>query len=336
MNEGIRLESDLWLDQPDGADRLRRQIALDRLSPDEGAALHDFLEKGYLRFRLSDAAGPIDRLLTDVNGIWKSRPADVAYRFVGEPQSLADANERRERMAPTTLLDLHAHSSGALELYLHPEIFAWAELILQRKALAFESVFSEFGRSEAPYRDLVYFETHPASHLLTAWVALEDIEPAAGPVYVVSGSHRLPFYEFEPGRFRIRPDEDHLPARRFAAALSDRSGLVEEDLTLRKGEVVIWHPALLHGARRILRPWMTRRGFMIRLTSLGSMKSRRASFFKNVRGKRWKMESRLFWSETDRFLERNGCAGLDSPLRGLRPRGLSLREKIRSRFAART
>ncbi|MEJ2076459.1 MAG: phytanoyl-CoA dioxygenase family protein [Acidobacteriota bacterium] len=329
MNEGTYMSSDLWLDRPDGADLIRERLERDRLSSDEARRLRHFFEKGYLHLRLSEPAALFERLLADVDGFWKSRPSDIAYRFVGDPTSLADASERRERMAPCVLLNLHGHSEAARGLYLHPEIFSWVELIFDRKALAFESSFTEFGRSEAPYRDGVYIETSPASHLLTAWIALEDIEMEAGPLYVVSGSHRLPLFEFEPGRFRIRDGEDHLPARRFVAAGADRQGLPEEDLTLRRGEVVIWHPALVHGARRILKPWVTRRSFMVRFTTLGSMSSCKASFWKEVRGRHWKREKRLYWNETERLLEGNGCAGFDDPLRGLHPRGLTLWEKIR-------
>ncbi|MFZ0429962.1 MAG: phytanoyl-CoA dioxygenase family protein, partial [Acidobacteriota bacterium] len=229
-------------------------------------------------------------------------------------------------------LNLHGHSEAALGLYLHPEVFRWAELILERKAVAFESRFVEFGRSETPYRDLVYLEMSPPSHLLTAWIALEDIEMEAGPPFVVPGSHRLPLFEFEPGRFCIRTGEDYLPARRFVAARADDAGLSEEDLTLRKGEVVLWHPALVHGARRILRPWISRRSFIVRYTSLGSISTWRASFWKKVRGRFWKPESRLYWNETDRLLELHDCAGFDDPLRGMDPRGLSVWEKIKSRM----
>ncbi len=325
------LDSDLWLDRSDRAELIRRRLENDRISSREAEALQNFVRRGYLRFRLSNVDALFETLLADIDRLWKSRPIDLAFRFAGEPTSLADATERRDRMAPCVLLNLHGHSEAALDLYLNQELFAWVELILDRKAVAFESVFSEFGRSEAPFRDVVYIDTRPASHLLTAWVALEDIEMEAGPLYAVAGSHRLPLFEFGPGRFRIHSGEDYLPARRFAAALVDREGLCEEDLTLRKGEVVLWHPALVHGARRILRPWITRRGFLIRFTSLGSMKSRRASFWKTVRGSLWKKEKRLYWNETERLLERDGCPGFDDPLRGLNPRGLSLWEKIRSR-----
>ncbi len=335
LSEATYFPADLWLDRPEGADLIRDRVERKRLSSDEAGRLQCFFEKGYLRFRLADPGELIRSFLADVDRFWRSGPSDIAYRFVGEPASMADAAERRERMAPCVLLNLHGHSESALALYLHPDIFRWAELIFDRKAEAFESSFTEFGRSEAPYRDLVYIETDPATHLLTAFVALEDIETKAGPLYVVSGSHRLPLFEFEPGRFRIGEGADYLPARRFVAALADRSGLPEEDLTLRKGEVVIWHSALVHGARRILKPWVTRRGFMVRLTTLGSMSSRKASFWKEVRGRHWKREKRLYWNETARLLERNGCVGFDDPLRGMDPRGLSVWEKIRKNLGLR-
>jgi len=57
-----------------------------------------------------------------------------------------------------------------------------------------------------------------------------------------------------------------------------------------------------------------------------------ASYWKTVRGRLWKKEKRLYWNETTRLLGRNGCVGLDNPLRGLNPRGLGLLGKIQNKL----
>jgi phytanoyl-CoA hydroxylase len=326
---------DLWLDRPDAAAEIERRLADGEITAQQSEKAEAFLNDGFVVVHLEGIEQTAERLRREVDQLWRDRRVDLAFRFVEEPTSMADARPRKDRMAPCRLLDIHSHSSAALDLYLHQSLFEWVEPLLGQPALAFESIFTEFGWSEAPYRDVVYIETDRVGHLLTATIALEDIDLAAGPYYVVPGSHRIPLYEFEPGRVRIRPEEDYLPAQRYAASLAAEQGLLEHELFLRKGEAVLWHPALIHGARRILRPWVTRRTFAVRFTTRGPHPCRRSSYWKSVRGRLWKKEKRLYWKETSRLLERHGLAGLDNPLRGLNPRGLGLLGKIRNRLRRR-
>jgi hypothetical protein len=336
MLDGLEMQEDrLWLDQADAIEQIEKRVALGQVPENRARKLRDFALNGFLSFELHDIDGLSEGIRSDVDRIWGSKPVDLAYVFVDQPSSMADSRERRERMAPTRIIDLHSHSAAALQLYLHRRIFDWAELIFGTEAVAFESSFGEFGWSEPPCRDAVYIEVQPPSHLLTVWIPLEDIRPESGPLYLIPGSHRLPLYEFEPGRFRIKPDEDYLTAHRFVLARAEEAGLTPIDLLPKRGQAVIWHPLMVHGARRILRPGATRRAMTVRLSARGGLPTRRASYWKTVRGSLWRKDRRLFWNETDRMLEREGCRGFDNPLRGMNPRGLTILEKFRSWFSSR-
>ncbi len=326
------LESRLWLDQEDALERVESRFAAGRLSSGKAEKLCEFVRNGFLTIQLDDIDTISEGIRSDVDRIWRDKPVDLAYVFVEQPRSMADSRERWERMAPTRLLDLHSHSPAALQIYLHRRIFEYVELIFDNPAIAFESSFGEFGWSEPACRDAVYIEVNPPAHLLTAWVPLEDITIESGPPYLVPGSHRLPLYEFEAGRFQINSEEDYLPAHRFVLARAQEAGMESEDLLLKKGEAVLWHPLMVHGARRILRPAVTRRAMTVRFTTPDSNPTRKASFWKTVRGSLWRQDRRLYWNETGKVLERDGCRGFDNPLRGMNPRGLTLMEKLRNRF----
>jgi len=331
-DESKMLESRLWLDQENALEQIETRSADGRLTPEQAGKLRSFAQSGFLTIQLDDIDVISEGIQSDVDRIWKEKPVDLAYVFVEQPKSMAESRERWERMAPTRLLGLHSHSAAALRLYLHRQIFEYVELIFDHAALALESSFGEFGWSEPPCRDAVYIEVDPPSHLLTAWVPLEDITLECGPPYLIPGSHRLPLYEFEPGRFRIKPEEDYLPAHRAVLTRAQEAGMEAEELLPKKGQVVLWHPLMVHGARRILRPRVTRRAMTLRYTTLESNLTRKASFWKTVRGSLWRKDLRLYWNETEKILEREGCRGFDNPLKGMNPRGLTLMEKLRNRF----
>src|SRR6266516_4337125 len=77
--------------------------------------------------------------------------------------------------------------------------FRFVELIFGAPAIAFQSLYFEYGSQQGLHRDPMFVVTDPPSHLLASWVALEDITPDSGPLAYVPGSQHLPWYEFEPG-----------------------------------------------------------------------------------------------------------------------------------------
>ena len=191
--------SDLWLDQPDAHDRIDARCATGEISPEQASQLHGFVDNGYLTLSLGLDQQFCDAFDDDIAELWKQRPRDLAVSppGVGRPTSFRDydgsAHEHGYRIP-----DLHSHSKRALDLYLSPQIFSLIELILGEPAIAFQSLYFEYGSMQGLHRDPMFVVTRPASHLFAAWIALEDITADSGPLSYVPGSHRLPWFEFEP------------------------------------------------------------------------------------------------------------------------------------------
>ena len=155
----------------------------------------------------------------------------------------------------------------------------------------------------------------------------------SGPLAYIPKSHRLPYFEFEEGRIAIRPqEENYFPAHQFNMAQCLDEGLSEELFKPRQGEVMIWHASLIHGGSRPADSRRRRRSLVVHFSTRQHCKQRGSSYLKTVRGRLLRRQQRLFWARTDRLLEQNGCAGFDNPLKGLQPRGLTLKEKLKSRF----
>lgn len=333
LDDQKRLKSELWLDQPDALQRIETELEQSRLNSDEAGKLRQFAGQGFLSFRLEGCQSLIAQALREIDRIWKERPIDLAYAYTGEMTSMADADEKRDRRPLCRVLDPHSHSKALQQLYLHPQVFAWTDRIFGQSSVAFQSLFYEYGSRLPLHRDAAYFPLEPAAHLLGAWIALEDVHPDSGPLAYIPKSHRLPYFEFEDGRIAIRPEqESYFPAHRFNMAQCVEEGLAEQLFKARQGEVMIWHASLIHGGSRPADSRRTRRSLVVHFSTRQHCRQRGSSYFKTVRGRLLRPEQRLFWARTERLLERDGCAGFDNPLRGLQPRGLSLREKLKSRF----
>jgi ectoine hydroxylase-related dioxygenase (phytanoyl-CoA dioxygenase family) len=98
------------------------------------------------------------------------------------------------------------------------------------------------------------------------WIALEDIEPDAGPLTYVRGSHKLPVLTMR-GAGVNKPQPDHDDYERiYVPALASRldaSGLPRADAVIRKGEALVWAANLAHGGAPIANPDSTRRSLVV-------------------------------------------------------------------------
>lgn len=310
----MELQSDLWLDQPDAHDRIEARRAAGELSADETAALHRFAADGYLTFSLGIDAEFCRAFDDDVAKLWNERPADLAVSPPGPagPTAFADW-DGPVREIGYRIPDLHSHSPHARELYLHPQIFRFVELIYGAPAIAFQSLYFEYGSQQGLHRDPMFVVTDPPSHLLASWVALEDITPDSGPLAYVPGSQHLPWYEFEPGS--VVCNQGVTPERRaefrdWTHAQMRERGLEVAPFTCRRGDAFIWHAGLLHGGTPIENAGKTRRSFVVHYCTAAHKTSRTAGM--RVRtDDDWRRAART----TETVIQGDNTRGLENPLR---------------------
>ena len=89
------------------------------------------------------------------------------------------------------------------------------------------------------HTDAYFLDTHPSGNLCAAWVALEDIHEKSGPFRVYPKSHKLfldKTYEGESLEQHFIACSNYIKSAEFELAL------------LKKGDVLFWHPSLIHGA----------------------------------------------------------------------------------------
>jgi ectoine hydroxylase-related dioxygenase (phytanoyl-CoA dioxygenase family) len=310
-----QLVSTLWLDQPDAPERIEQRRAAGDLTDTEAERLRTFAERGYATLPLSLDADTYARFEADVDRAWAERPADLAVAKEKTRFSFADFDGERER--GTRIPDLHSYSDVALDLYLNAEIHRIVSLILGEQPIAFQSLYFEYGSEQGLHRDPMFVVTQPASHLVASWTALQDVTPDCGPLLYVPGSHRLPWYEFDDDSVAMPQDvsqqvragwRDH-----FRGQLADM-GLEVQEFTCSRGDAFIWHAGLLHGGRAVTNPASTRKSFVVHYSTAVHYTSRTLDMHvRSDAGGEWKQVS----GTTSHRIERNGCVGLDAPLRGV-------------------
>ena len=314
-----KLPGALWLDEPDAHERIERKLRKGTVTAEQAERLHHWVDYGFLTFpiEIDDAlCAEIDR---DVASFWREKPSDLPFAFAGGLQPMSDADESRERKSPYRIMDAHSHSRAILQLYLDRQMFDHLELVFGEPAVAIQSIYFEYGSQQGPHRDPVYVQTTPPSHLIAGWIALEDINPKAGALSYFPGSHKLPYFEFEPGRFVFDPMKDAetriWDMDEFNRQRVREQGLKEEIFTPKRGTASIWHASLLHGGSLIQDASLTRKSLVVHYSTRKDYKAhgltisyRRVDESGNVT-----LEPKQIW--TQRVLRANGCEGFDNPLR---------------------
>jgi phytanoyl-CoA hydroxylase len=310
----LELQSDLWLDQPDAHDRIDQRLAGDAVSADEAALLHVFVDDGYMKFAIDVDEVFCKGFDADVSRLWEERPGDLALSPPGPegPTAFRDY-EGPIRDPGYRIPDLHGHSDHARELYLQPTIFRMVELIYGQRAVAFQSLYFEYGSQQSLHRDPMFVVTNPPTHLLASWVALEDVTAQSGPLAYVPKTHRWPWFEFEEGS--VVCGAKIPPAKRKEHSDWTRAMLQERELdvmrfTCARGDAFIWHAGLLHGGTPIDDAGQTRRSFVTHYCTAANKTSRTASM--RVRdGDGWRRIS----NTTETLIENEHGRGLDNPHR---------------------
>lgn len=123
--------------------------------------------------------------------------------------------------------------------------------IYGREAFPFQTLNFAIGSQQDVHVDLVHFASTPENFMCGVWLALEDVEPGAGPLRYYPGSHRWPVF-FNEHVGRAAPPADQLGRdadllARVWAKQEEASGVAPVEFYPKKGQALIWAAGLHHG-----------------------------------------------------------------------------------------
>ncbi len=112
------------------------------------------------------------------------------------------------------------------------------------------SLYLEKGSSQDRHVDSLYMTPRSQGHLVAAWVALEDVHEAAGPLEFFPGSHLIKQKMFNNGTYHAN-DEEMLDWSRYMTKEVKKAKIKPQRFIARAGDVLVWHAHLLHGGAPI-------------------------------------------------------------------------------------
>lgn len=301
----------IWLDDPAANDAIAEKLRGGVLTSNEAVNLRKFAADGYFITKIDLSAADADEIDDDVDRLWRERPRNVAVAYDSPPKRFSDASEAADRKPRYRIHELHVASPAALRLVLHPLLHRYASLILGETAIATQSLYFEFGSQQGLHRDSTVVPTPEFGSLVAAWIALEDIDADSGPLAYVPGSQKFAFYPFRPGEYVYDPSRHS--GQEVGAAIDfydeqlRQSGLPTLHFLAKRGEVFIWHSALMHGGAQPVSPERTRKSLAIHYSTLRTQPTRLCAVREDG-------GDSVF--ETAQILERGGAYTFMNPLEG--------------------
>lgn len=192
--------------------------------------------------------------------------AEEVATINAEVARLVDSGKANWRYGAKIMFAIH-QSPEIRRIVQKPLLGQVLGFLLGRPVRLFQSINFLRGSEQKAHSDSIHMTTYPLGYLIAAWIALEDVTAANGPLFYHPGSHRLPYvlnddYPHGGSHFFIG-DNAYGAYERAIAAVIEKNDLPREELHARAGDVLIWHANLLHGGAPIQDPASTRRSMVL-------------------------------------------------------------------------
>lgn len=276
-----------WFDQPNALELLDQKFASEQIDQFQFENLKKWVVDGYIVLDNIVETSDIDQMVSTLDGLWTAEKPIPNLTLLGvrrekneELASLSHAeileipSEKRLKMPNLSNWRIHefwAQNSGAKNLFQNKKIHSICNSIFDKNSYARSTINFMFGSAQEIHQDMAVFHIHPQNYLIEVWIACEDIHPDSGPLIYYPGSHRIPFFsgfsDYPQTQLRTLPQEKCDEYYQYLH--SEMKNFERKEFLAKKGQVFMWHGALVHGGSAIKNSSLTRKSFVIHFLANG-------------------------------------------------------------------
>lgn len=254
------------------------RIPVQRWSSGDQSWIKDYRDQGYTIFEqllpmdlIDSHLGSYEKLLTEYN----LNGRDAMMRM--------QAEIRRE--FEEAIEKLYCDPSLSLRLCRYSAMHNVTTQLFAKESVSWMPLTVIWGGGAVPHRDIIFFRDPPVE-AARFWIALEDLHPDSGLLYVIPASHKnayrydellqdhpefleilrsLSFGDIDSGNWGrlMKPILDHHHAESARVAES----FPKDVLYLKKGDALLFDPAVVHGSLVPANPNLTRKSFIMECRS---------------------------------------------------------------------
>jgi phytanoyl-CoA hydroxylase len=227
------------------------------------------IEDGYCVVNNAVDGRLIDEFLTR----WEKFKSEIVIQYTDkliEGEDMIGGRYRR-------MVNMHLVLPELERLFTKNRALQVTDQLFGESTTLYTSLYFEIGSAQDFHRDTPYFWTNPGYNYFGVWLALEDTDERNGALTAIKGSHRQQdSLDFREQIGKLDPDENGHPKAHSGVLWGNyqkrvqeaclKAGLVPSELHVKKGDVIIWHPQLMHGGAGILDDRRSRNSFVMHVT----------------------------------------------------------------------
>ncbi|MEO6596403.1 MAG: LON peptidase substrate-binding domain-containing protein [Planctomycetota bacterium] len=241
-----------WPFEAGAEQRLRADVASQRLASTEAFDIRHLAEKGFVTWPRLIEPELIDALLADIRSIPKYPGHFVTTNHRNsQPFCYSEADFD----AYESVFDPYVNFESVRAVCFHPKITRFLELVFDAPPLAFQQLLFQRSNGHPLHQDTAYVWVDKPMQMLATWIALEDVVQGRGELTYFEGSHRIPHFLFGDGskRFNYLSDKPGPVAQHIKEQVAAK-GCKKHDFLAKKGDVFVWAADLVHGSNKRTRP----------------------------------------------------------------------------------
>lgn len=182
----------------------------------------------------------------------------------------------------TDLVWSHGLSKAGREILQSHEILFWLRNFGNYNYYSMHgNMFFDKSTATADHLDTWYIDTNPRGSLIAAWIALENIDGDGGAFVVYPKTH---LFDKSSEWSKLNHSEYLLWSHSLAV------NSVKKEILINKGDVVFWHPYLLHGSSDFKNYTKTRKSLTAHYFPDNYLRSNGRDFQKDFNSKSYKKE----------------------------------------------
>jgi hypothetical protein len=160
------------------------------------------------------------------------------------------------------------------QVWLHAPVLEFLRTWFRDEPCACQTLYFMNGSEQSAHQDTIHLTPYPAGYMCGVWVALQDVEPNSGELFVYPGSHRTPRLLARALGLHKVVNDDYSHYTRFDIAIAGILAKQQvERLVYRPkaGQILVWHENLIHGGCVRQNPDITRRSIVSHYFARGSV-----------------------------------------------------------------
>lgn len=148
-----------------------------------------------------------------------------------------------------------------------PKLKSCIDLIMDKEMELFQSINFYESSQQRTHSDSIHMSTYPKGNIIAVWIALEDVGIEDGPLHFYPGSHKLPYimnsdFGNNSTSFKLGDKSYGHYEDKIAQILEENKQLEKKLFLAKKGDILIWHANLLHGAELKTNPKASRKSMV--------------------------------------------------------------------------